>query len=73
MVYEQAPDVERATLTWTWDDPASAPSPDQDGVVTYAAGAAPAGTFTDHLPDGTTRTCSFTQGADGAAIVSGCP
>jgi hypothetical protein len=58
--------------TWTWDDPATTPSPDQEGSTTYQPDGSAAGTVTEHAADGSSATCPFTMSAVGEVTWGEC-
>ena len=57
---------------WSWNDPALAPTPDQDGSITYIADGSGSGWFTDHFADGSSRTCDLLIDAAGTSTITNC-
>jgi len=58
--------------TWTWDDPATAQAPDQEGETTYHVDGTATGTVTEHAADGSSVTCPFSMTADEAVTWGEC-
>ncbi len=57
---------------WTWDDPATAVKPDQDGSNTYLLDGSGTGEVTEYQADGTSVTCDVTLAPDGTVTYDAC-
>jgi hypothetical protein len=60
------------TESWSYADPDPAVAVDQDGSAAYGADGSGAGSYTNHLADGSSITCSFSVASDGTVTDGGC-